>query len=92
MDATTADVLVICGVAGFAAVAYLAVVRRSLPGADNGGGSGISPPRPTAVRPGRNPDAELLRLLDDPRLAELAMARRSRPSGSRAGSSASEFG
>jgi hypothetical protein len=79
MEATTAGALVISGLAGLAAMTHLMLVRRSLPGPD-GGGSNTPRPRPTTVRRAGNPDAELLRLLEDPRLTELASARRSRPS------------
>ena len=89
---TTASVLIVSGLAGLAAMASLVVVRRSLPGPEDGGGSGTPPPRPTTVRPAADPDAELLRLLDDPRLSDLAIAHRSPFQSRRAGSPASGHG
>jgi hypothetical protein len=89
---TTAGVLIVSGVAGLAAMASLVVVRRSLPGPGDGGGSGTPPPRPTTVRPAADPDAALLRLLDDPRLSDLAIAHRSPFHGRRAGRPASGHG
>lgn len=69
--ATMATVLVTVGLAGLLVVAGVVAARSSLPGRDGQGGSGGGRPAFVPVRPVREPDAELLRILADARLGDL---------------------
>ena len=79
--AATTSVALIAGLASLLVMTYL-VAMRSLPGTRDGGGPDIPPPRSTTIRPARDPDAELRRILSDARLGDLTAARRSRADGS----------
>ncbi len=78
--ATATSVALITGLFSLLVMTYL-VTTRSLPGPHDGGGPDNPPPRPTTIRPPRGPDAELRRILGDPRLGDLTAARRSRADG-----------
>jgi hypothetical protein len=71
--ATIATVLVTVGLAGLLVVAGVVAARSSLPGR---GGRGRVRPALVPIRPGREPDAELLRILDDVRFGGLNLRRR----------------
>jgi hypothetical protein len=75
--AATTSVALISGLACLLLMAYL-VAMRPLPRPHGGGGPDTRPPRPTTIRPARDPDAELRRILGDARLGDLTPARRSR--------------
>lgn len=74
--ATMATVLVTVGLAGLLVVASVVAARSSLPGRDGQGGPGGGRPALVPIRPVREPDAELLRILDDVRFGELHLNRR----------------
>lgn len=74
--ATMATVLVTVGLAGLLVVAGVVASRSSLPGRDGRGGPGPLRPTLVPIRPVREPDAELLRILDDVRFGDLNLNRR----------------
>jgi hypothetical protein len=74
--ATMATVLVTVGLAGLLVVAGVVAARSSLPGRDGRGGPGRVRPALVPIRPGREPDAELRRILDDVRFGDLNLRRR----------------
>jgi hypothetical protein len=74
--ATIATVLVTVGLAALLVVAGVFATRSSLPGRDGRGGPGRVRPALVPIRPVREPDAELLRILDDVRLGDLNLRRR----------------
>ena len=69
--ATMATVLVTVGLAGLLVLAGVVAARSSLPGRDGQGGPDGGRPALVPVRPVREPDAELLRILADARLGDL---------------------
>ena len=73
--AAIATVLVTVGLAGLLVVAGVVAARWSLPGRDRRGGPGDQPAL-VPIRPVREPDAELLRILDDVRFGNLNLNRR----------------
>ena len=74
--ATIATVLVTVGLAGLLVVAGVVAARSSLPGRDGQGGPGRVRPARVPIRPVREPDAELRRILDDVRFGDLNLRRR----------------
>src|SRR5687768_14938357 len=73
--ATTASVLISVGLVGLLVMACVAAARLARPGGDGGLGPGGGQPEPTPI-PTDDPDAELLRILDDARLSDYGLARR----------------
>jgi hypothetical protein len=73
--ATMATALVTVGLAGLLVVAGVVAIRRPLPGRDGQGGTGGGRPALVPIRPGREPDAELSRILDDVRFGDLNLRR-----------------
>jgi hypothetical protein len=71
--ATTASVLISVGLLGLLVMACVVAARLARPGGDGGGGPGGGRPDPI---PTGDPDAELLRILDDARLGESGLTRR----------------
>jgi hypothetical protein len=74
--ATIATVLVTVGLAGLLVVAGAVAARSALPGRDGRGGPGRVRLALVPIRPAREPDAELLRILDDVRFGDLNLNRR----------------
>lgn len=74
--ATMTTVLVTVGLAGLLAVAGVVAARCSLPGRDGQGSQRGGRPALVPIRPVREPDAELFRILDDVRFGDLNLKRR----------------
>jgi hypothetical protein len=75
--ATVSRVLITTGLVGLLVMTFVVAARSSPSGPEDGGGPGTRrQPQPTTVRPATDPEAELLRILDDPRLGDLAAAHR----------------
>jgi hypothetical protein len=74
--ATMATVLVTVGLAGLLVVAGVVAARSSLPGRDGRGGPSGGQPALVLIRPAREPDAELIRILDDVRFGDLSLRQR----------------
>ena len=74
--ATMATVLVTVGLAGLLVVVGVVAARSSLPERDRQGGPGGRRPALVPIRPMRDPDAELRRILDDVRFGDLKVRRR----------------
>lgn len=71
--ATTAGLLVTVGL--LLVMACVVAARLARTGRDGGGGPGDARTEPVPIPTG-NPDAELLRILDDARLGDLRLTRR----------------
>ena len=74
--ATMATVLVTVGLAGLLVLAGVAAARWSPPRTRRRGGPDGGRPALVPIRPVREPDAELLRILDDVRFGDLNLKRR----------------
>jgi hypothetical protein len=74
--ATAASILISVGLIGLLVMACVLAARLARPGGDGGGGGpGGGRPGPVPIPTG-DPDAELLRLLDDARLRDDVLTRR----------------
>lgn len=69
-------VLVTISLVGLLVITWLAASRWSRAGRDDGGGPGRGQPKLVPIRSTGGPDAELFRILDDPRFGDLRLSRR----------------
>ena len=74
--ATMATVLVAIGLAGLLVLAGVVAARCSDTGRGGEGGQGRVGPEFVPIRPVREPDVDLLRILDDVRFGDLKLGRR----------------